>query len=110
MGLRKRWSHSELDPHIEWKLSDAVSAVEEVQDCIDLEAKRWAENTLEKRIVNEGKYRDLNNVSSLSHPWTSWTLSHRGVPFPFFVHLTLHLLHFLISSNMLWYICPMLLR
>jgi hypothetical protein len=109
MGLHERWLHPEVEPRIERKPTDAARVAEEAEDCVDLEAKRWGEDTLEKRIVNEREYRDSNNGNSLSHPRTSWNLSHHGAPCPFFVNLTLYLLHFLISSNMLRYICPMLL-
>jgi hypothetical protein len=53
MGLHKRWSHPELEPHAERKPTDAAPVAEEAEDCVNLEAKCWSEDTLEKRIVNE---------------------------------------------------------
>jgi hypothetical protein len=110
MGLHEHWPRHKVELNVERKPTDAAIA-EEVEDCIDLEAKRWTENAWrKKKIVNEREYRDSNNVNSLSHPRTSCILSYHKAPFPFFINLILYLLPFLISHNMLWYICMTLLR
>jgi hypothetical protein len=55
MGLHERWPQHKVELNVERKPTDAAVA-EEVEDCIDLEAKRSAENALEKRKVNEREY------------------------------------------------------